>query len=540
MSEAMPQPDAVLPASATARIMGRRFGQADRLIINTLSNYALTFVTMIASLVMTPIVIRHIGQAGLGMVTMVLAPFSVFETLANSFGRSMHRFIPQSLKDSDPKSLSRTFSTALSGYVIIGIVGAFILWLFKDVLLESEDVRPSLILDGALAMKVLVAWLVVGFPFWGYRKGLEAIQRFDVIGIVHGTITLLRMVLVIVIFRQGHGSVTFFVVAQLVGLWLINFLCGQYLTRRLPGLSYSPRMVDRPTLWLMGTYITATILGTFGEIFGGLGFRIFIGKALGLHELGELAAIWTLQITMFRLIDELTNAFAPAISALDAQGSRVNVAKLMISGTKISILVAASMAIVPIAASRPFLNLWLGPTFARREVLLEVLLIVLIPFCLGNTAMHVLYGLGRASISGPIQFCRSAIGLVGAILYVQVLHQGLNGACAIMFGAQALGGVVLLIYGCKLTQVPRREAFMKVLFRPMAIALLGAAVTYCMLQVVGGHSWWRLAVSVASGEIVYLILVLVAGVGVEEWQRISSFLVTTNSGIQRFLRRKNG
>ncbi len=538
MPDASSTSEAAVAVAAGPRVVGRSLGQANRLIVNTLSNYALTFVTMIATLVMTPIVVKHLGQSGYGMVAIVLAPYGIFETLAGSFGRAMHRFIPLSLADSDPQRLNRTFSTGLCGYILMGVVGAGVLWLLADYLLEGENLRPQLLKDGALAMNVLIVWLVVGFPFWGYRKGLEAIQRFDLLGLSHGIITLLRSALVIAIFWWGYGSVTFFVASQLIGLWLVSLICRHYLKRCLPDLRYSPRLVDKTTMWLMGSYSAATILGTCGEVLGGVGFRIFVGKAIGFHELGELAAVWVLQTTIFRLIDELTNAFAPAISALDAQGSHVNVTKLMISGTKISILVAASMAIVPMPVARPFLTLWLGPAFASRDTLLFILLVVLIPFCLGNTSMHVLYGLGRASITGPIQFFRSLLGLAGAGIYILYLHQGLNGACVIMFGIQALGGVVLFMFGCKATGVPIVKALIRVLFRPITIALVGALATYGMLGLIGNNAWWKITVGVGVGEFVFLILVVFFGVGIEEWQRISTFLVAARSAARRVIGRK--
>lgn len=530
-----PQSEAMAPAVAAPRVVGLSMGQANRLIVNTLSNYALTFVSMIAALVMTPIVVRHLGQAGYGVAAIVLAPFGVFESLAGSFGRALHRYIPISLAEADHRNLHRVFSTGVCGYVLIGVIGAILVEVFAGVLLGGDDVRPHLIKDGTLAIHILAVWLVVGFPLWAYRKGLESIQRFDLMNLAHGAITVLRMVVVIVVFMWGYGSVTFFVGSQLLGLLLCNWICRRQLHRCVPDLVFSPRFVDRRTLWVMGSFALATVLGTLGEILGGHGYRIFVGKAIGLHELGEFAALMTLQTTIFRLVDELTIAFAPAVSALDAQGKGVNVAKLLLSGTKVSILVAVSMAVVPLAASKPFLNLWLGPAFARRDTLFCVLLIALVPFCMGNPAMHILYGLGRASVCGPIQFVRSFLGLAAAFIYVMYFQQGLTGACVIMFAAQGIGGVVLMLHGCTVTGVPWAQALRKTLFRPLVIALASSTVTYFVLQAIGDDTWWKLGVSVASGETVFVVLVLRLGVGVEEWQRIFTFLSAARNGIQRLL-----
>ena len=152
--------------------------QADRIIVNTISNYALTLVTMATQLVMIPVVVKHLDKSGFGLATMVLVPFGFFEVMAGSFGRALHRFIPQDLATNDARQISRTFSTALAGYVLMGLMGAVSTWFAFDWMLAGAEVSSAVMADGRQAMWVLIVWLVVGFPLWGYRKGLEAIQRY--------------------------------------------------------------------------------------------------------------------------------------------------------------------------------------------------------------------------------------------------------------------------------------------------------------------------------------------------------------------------
>lgn len=510
-------------------------GQANRLIVNTLSNYALTFISMLASIIMAPIVISRLGTQGYGMVALILAPFGVFETLAGSFGRSIHRFIPISLADPDPRKLNRAFSTGICGYVLIGLLGAGVLSLVSAYLLKSNEASATLAKDGALAMAVLVVWLIFCFPFWGYRKGLESIQRYDILGLVHGSVTLSRMTVVIIVFLCGYGSVTFFIGAHLAGLFVINYICSRYVHRCLPDLKVSPRMVDRTTIWLMGAFAGATILGTIGEILGGVGFRIFVGKALGLAELGDFFAVVTLQLTLGRLTDELTSAFTPTISALDAKGSKTNVAKLMVSGTKMSVIIQAAMSLVPIAVAGPFLSLWLGHEFGRLDTLLRILLLAQVPICLGKTALNVLYGLGYASISGPIQCIRSFTGMVGAFLYVTYFDGGLIGACLFMYGAQAVGGAALLYFGCLKTKVSYRDSFQKGMFVALVAAM---AVPFGMLKLVGDDAWWKVAVSAVCGEVVFFTLIFLSRSCTEETRRIFAFLAVIRTGFRTFLKRR--
>ncbi len=497
--------------------------QADRIIVNTISNYGLTIVTMATQLVMIPVVVKHLDKSGFGLATMVLAPFGFFEVMAGSFGRALHRFIPQDLAGHDARRVSRTFTTAMAGYGLMGLVGAVATWFAFDWMLAGAEVSSAVMRDGRLAMWVLVVWLVVGFPLWGYRKGLEAIQRYDLLGLSHGLITLLRTVAVIVVFSLGYGSITFFVASHLVSLMLINLLCRRFLIRAVPGMREAPSLIDKATIILVGTFAAATLLGIFGEVCGSYGFRIFIGKELGMDKLGALAAVWTLQLTIGRLIDELTNAFSPAISALDAKGSSANVAKLMLTGTKSSMLVASSMCVVPLAAAAPFLHLWLGDSFRGYDTLLYVFLLVMLPFCVGMTPTYVLFGLGRVTTTGTVMLVRGLAGLLLALAYVQWVDRNLTGAVLCMLGVQNSGGLVMLYSACRAVGVRFWNALYEVMMKPLVLASVAAAVTWIVIRQVGDDRWWKLTVSVGLGELTLLALVLGVGLGDEERARIFSF-----------------
>jgi len=497
--------------------------QADRIILNTLSNYGLTFLTIASQLVMIPIVVSHLNHSGFGLANMVLVPYGLFEVLSGTFARALHRYIPQDQLSGDPNRVSRTFTTAMAGYWSMGLIGALLVWLVFDALLSDAKVSAEVMADGRRAMWILIVWLVVGFPLWGYRKGLEAIQRYDLIGISHGVITLARTVLVIVVFRLGYGSVTFFVTSQLLAIVASSLLCRWAMVRAMPSMVVRPRLITGESIALVGTFAAATMIGMLGEVCGSYGFRILVGTGLGMASLGILSAVGTIQQTIGRLIDELTNSFAPAISALEARGSRENVAKLMLTGTKSSMLACSSMCIVPLAAAGPFLHLWLKQITASDVRLLHIMLLVMLPYCLGMTPTYVLFGLGRVKTTGAVLLARGLGGLLFSLAYVLLVKRDLVGATLCMLGVQNSGGVVMLYSACRSVGVGVWSALMEVLVRPMALAGVGAAVTWLVQSQVGDDRWWKLIASVSMGELALFGLIMLIGLHAEERQRILSF-----------------
>ncbi|MCK4661138.1 MAG: hypothetical protein KAV82_16580, partial [Phycisphaerae bacterium] len=219
-------------------------GQANRIILNALSNYGLTIITMASSMVMVPIVVRDLTRVGYGVAAVVMAVLGTFELLSNLLGRALQRHIPQDLAGNTPQRVNQTFNTARLGLMLIGVLGALVVWVLGSWLLEDPQVSDAMIADGQHAFLLLIVWLVFAFPLCAYQKGLEAIQRYDMISAYLGAVTLVRTVAVIVIFVLGYGSITVLIGSYLVATLICFLLCRRLFLRLTPQVKVSLRMVD--------------------------------------------------------------------------------------------------------------------------------------------------------------------------------------------------------------------------------------------------------------------------------------------------------
>jgi O-antigen/teichoic acid export membrane protein len=498
--------------------------QADRIIVNALSNYAVTAVGMVASLVMIPVVVRELGRAGFGLASLALAVWGFFELTPNILGRGLHRYIPQDLASGDDTRISRTFNTALIIFVLLGVISAVVVWALRPWLLRDTEVTADQLADGKLAFGVLIAGLLVILPLFAYRKGMESIQRYDLISVYTGVTSVARALAVIVLFKLGHGSITIFLASQLAATLLVMLLCRRALLRLTPCLTESIRVANRQSARLLLVFAAGVSLVVVGNLCAGYGFRVFVGKRLGMDELGGLAAVLALTTIMMRLVQNLANVLAPAVSAMDARRSTGNVVKLLQTGTKYSIVVASTLCVVPISVAAPFFRLWLGEEFTGLDALVYVLLLGNVFNCLGTSAQQVLLGLGKLSRTGPLVFSRGAGGLLLALVCVDVAGAHLVGAAACMYGALAAGAFALFFYSCVVTSVSPLRVLTEAFLRPMLLALAGAVVTWAVSMGIGSNQWWRLIVSVSAGDLTFAALVLVAGLSVEERARLLSFV----------------
>jgi O-antigen/teichoic acid export membrane protein len=515
--------------------------QADRIILNTLCNFGRMGIEILVALTVVPIVVRDLTRSGFGLAALAMSVFAAFQLLSNAIGRAMQRYIPLDLASGDADRVRRTFNTAMAGFCLLGIAGAVVVWSLTGWLLADADAEPAQVADARRAFAVLVVWLALGFPGFVYRRGLESIQRHDLDAGFLAIITLLRASTVITVFLLGYGSITFYIAAQLGAWTLICLLCRRSFLRLVPGAKESPRSIDRPAAGLLGAFAAVGLLVILGNILGTQGFRVFVGKRLGVNELGGLAALMMITHLVWRLIDNFTKVVTPAVSALDARGSNANIAKLLASGTKYSAMVAVSMCLVPLPAASNLVTLWLGNEFAGLEKLLFVLLIAQIPFSLSATSQFVLMGLGRLRFMGPFLFARGAGGLAAAWLYVAFIGPHLAEATGCLYAVQATGAIGLFLYACGVAGTSRWRSLAGVLGLPVLLASVGAAVVWTITGVLGKDQWWQLIVSIGAGEIVFAGLAFGVGLSREERTRLLSFLETAKSrlGLVRAGSRQN-
>ena len=500
--------------------------QADRIILNTLANYGLSVVQVGAALILVPTVMGQLGEGGYGVVSLVTTIWAGFSIFSNCIGRAMQRFLPLDLADPASGRLSRTFSTCVAGYFVIGFSGALAVWFMRDWLLTDPNLTPQQRADGRWAFAVSCAWLAIGLAGFAYQKGLECLQRYELTGLYVGGTTVLRTLILIAAFWFERGTVTLYVAVDLGASVVACLLCRRTMLRLMPDLKESVRLIDRKAVTAIAAFAGVTLVVIVGNVLGAHGFRVLVSKRLGMDQLAALAVVLTITTLMWRLINDLSNVLAPAVSHLDARGDATSVGKLLVSGTKYSVAVAATMCLVPLAMAGDFFHLWVGDKFKNFQdlnTLATVLLSAQVLLCLGATALQVLLGLGKLQLTGPIMFGRGALALLAAFVYLQWIGSSLVTAAVCLYAVQVLGELAIFTYACGMTRMPRLRSLAEALLRPVALATAGSITTWLVSKEVGTDGWWKLGVSVAAGELVFLAIMLLAGLSREERSHLLSF-----------------
>jgi O-antigen/teichoic acid export membrane protein len=498
--------------------------QADRLILNVLSNYLLTLVTGVAGLIMVPVVMRDLGAAGYGLSALLLAAFVGVQTLSDGANRAVQRYVPHDLASETPERASGTFSSAMLLFAVLGAAAAILILGFRAVYLEAPGIDESQRAEARVVLGLIFASLVLGSPLNVYRAGLEALQRYDVVSLRVGVAMALRALLVIALFELGRGSISLVVASQVIATLASGLWCRAALRRELPWLQLSPRNVQAGLLRALAAFSFGVMLVAIGNLLGTEGFRLLVGHTLGMSQVGMLSALLAFRTMASTLIENMSNVLTPAVSTLEARGSSRRLGELLITSTKYGSVAAALICVVPLAVARSFLGLWLGEQALPYAPVMFAILVGQIPVIVSAGAQQVVVGLGRARLAGSIVVVRGLASLTAALLYLQLAEAPtLLGATLSLYAVQVAGALAMFVFGARATAAGVRVLFRDALARPLALAAIGAGITALAAVWIGSTSWLRLALCVSLGEGAFLLLVLAVGLDARERDRLRAF-----------------
>lgn len=497
---------------------------ADRFILNVLSNYVLTFVAGVAGLVMIPVVLADLGAAGFGLAALLQAGFVIIQTLSDSIGRALQRYMPRDLAGPDPQHVNVTFSSGRACYAVFGVVGALGIWTFRGVYLDAPELGSDQALEVMLAVILVVASTALGLFLNSYRAGLEALQRYDLVSPRVGLAMALRAILVIALFKLGHGSIMLFVASFIAATLATGLWFRRTLRRELPLLREPAHRVQPSALRPLAMFAATTMLIPVGNMLGTEGFRFMIGKTLGMAQVGMLSALLAFRTMASTLIENMSNVIAPTVSTLEAQGRSRRLGPFLVSTTKYATVAASLVCVVPLPVANSFLGLWLGDEARAFAPVMFTILIAQIPLLVSASAQMVLVGLGRTHLAGSTVSLRGIVSLAAAFLYVVLtVEPSLVGATFCLYAVQAAGGLTMLVFGARATGTGVLVLFRDALLLPLSLALIGAGATALASFAIGSADWLELVICVGAGEAAFVVVAGWLAVDAAERRRVQGF-----------------
>ena len=400
-------------------------------------SYVSILVNVVVALLFTPFLVSSLGQAGYGLLSIVLAFMAYLNMLDFGLNDSLLRYFVGHRKDPEATNgfLGRVFGiyVLIAGFILL--VGQGVALSFPYIFaatMSGEEIR--LLASMIQAMSVGAAVLIGLNPVSAL---IYAHERFVFMRSVEMLITLGNTAAMVLVLMQGHGPLAVAIITA-SGKVVQALLSLGY---AVVVLKLRPR-ISRPD-WLELKGVAAYGAPIFASVIVGQAFwkldNILIGAILGAAPVAVYAIGVTFNKYFMSFGTAISRIVAPdVIRRIDAGADAETLTDLMIRISRIQALALLLILGGLIVFGQRFLTLWIGPEYAISYF---VMLAVLCPFALeltGNARNLILQVKG-------LYWHKSTITAVMAALNIP-LTIGLLNLWGVVGGAISTGLAVLAGY----------------------------------------------------------------------------------------------
>lgn len=317
---------------------------------------------MVIALATVPLYLSYIGAERYGVLAVIWALLSYFSFFDLGFGRAVTQRMAR-LSDADDSERSKLLWTALLSTFALGVLASVLLWLFSDfILLHVIDMsdRSRSEASGAVAWMLLA--LPILLPTTVLMGALQARLKFAETNTIQLVGSLISQMLPLAVAASGHIELKMLVPAALASRVLVAALLFHQSRLHVPLIGRP--LIDQVHLRAMLSYGGWVSVITFlGPILVTVD-RLLIATLSGAKAVTSYTVPYDLVSRTMMISGSLSSALFPRLASASPADARV----LAERATATLIAVMTPVVIAGIFVAQPFLNIWLGKSFAVDSV----------------------------------------------------------------------------------------------------------------------------------------------------------------------------
>lgn len=341
---------------------------------NALAGYLALTVNMAGSIVLAPLMLKHLGEASYGLWILYIGSVNFISLLDLGLAPALAKGVAARLAIGDYENAWRDTSTTLTMYIVLGLVALGVYCVMAGYAEEFFKLPHHLVAEAKAVPIILGVLISLQFVSRAFEASLMAAEHFYVVGMVECVVAVVRFLAVAgcLVLAGKDGLVPVALAhsfATVLGFMAIVVLCH----RNVP-LSHFPRPMwewERAKAAL--SYGYRSILGNAGERLRHEGALLLSGSLLGPSAAAHFGVGLRL-ITYNLILGVNANAVAtPRFSAMKATGNTEGTQALLIKATLYSSFLGCWLALLLFVLGRPFIYVWLSPAFEPGVVALHYL-----------------------------------------------------------------------------------------------------------------------------------------------------------------------
>lgn len=395
-----------------------------KITINSISNIARYFTYLIITFLMTPFLLRMLGDSIYGLWVVLIALIGHIGILELGIQTAVIKLVSEFQATENRRKVNETVITTMIFFLIIGLLVIGICWLISSRFLHffvsnEENIAIARIL--ILILGIDFAFILQRYLFAGMLFGLQLYHLKNLVDIVSYAISSL---IIYILLSKGNGILTLAII-KLVFDFLV-FVTLAAVCKKVYPFSFNPLLLGKETFKKLITFAGKTFTSTTMVRLAYNADPIIISYFLST----AWVAIFSIPQRLIQYVKELswtfTTVFLPVFSELDGKKDNDAIRSIYITYTRYIVLIIFPMLASVFVYGLPFIRIWIGEKYAYEGRYVLYFLLGSLFFSMLNPLVYRLfYGINRLAVVVKVPCIVCLVNIILSVLFVQEF--GING-----------------------------------------------------------------------------------------------------------------
>ncbi len=388
-------------------------------IRNVLSNWGAYVLAMAVNFFVSPYVVRHLGDTGYGVWTIILSLTGYLGLLDLGVRGAVTRYVAKFHAQTDHDKASNVASSAMVIFSTAGLVAMLASAIFAAVVVDRMRIPVEYV--GAARIVLLLTGLSIAISLVNgvYGGILVGLQRFDVTNSVEILINLLRAAAIVLTLRAGYGIVTLAMVQ--LGFTVLRWAANIWLACRFyPQLKIRLSRASRTGMKLIFSFsVFSFLLHVSGSLIYATD-NIVIGAFLPVSAVTFYVIAGNLTEYTRTLVSGISQTMTPLASSIEAQQDQKQLQRMVLFSSRTGSMVVLPVALTFMLRGSSFIGLWMGPQYAELSgKVLWVLSLALLFWAANSVTGGSMLGLSKHKPLVPAMLFEGFLNLCLSIFLVR-------------------------------------------------------------------------------------------------------------------------